>query len=141
VRAELSRNLSHHEGRFETVTLADSNLPAIVRTAWCARRTTPRRSGSPTTSPGRGGRRGRRRACSSAARATRRTSRQVYPFSPALIEALVALSDCLQRERTAIRILMELLVHHLPDLETGGWCPSATPSTRSPRARTPSTTR
>jgi hypothetical protein len=40
-------------------------------------------------------------------------------FSPALVEALVALSDCLQRERTAIRILMELLVTHLPDLETG----------------------
>ena len=38
---------------------------------------------------------------------------------PALVEALVALSDCLQRERTAIRILMELLVNHLPDLETG----------------------
>ena len=30
VRNELSRNLSHHDGRFETVTLADSNLPAIV---------------------------------------------------------------------------------------------------------------
>ena len=30
VRTELSRNLSHHDGRFETVTLADSNLPAIV---------------------------------------------------------------------------------------------------------------
>jgi hypothetical protein len=45
--------------------------------------------------------------------------KKVYPFSPALVEALVALSDCLQRERTAIRILMELLVNHLPDLELG----------------------
>jgi hypothetical protein len=35
------------------------------------------------------------------------------------VEALVALSDCLQRERTAIRILMELLVEHLPELELG----------------------
>jgi len=45
--------------------------------------------------------------------------RKVYPFSPALVEVLVALSDCLQRERTAIRILMELLVEHLPQLELG----------------------
>ena len=30
IRAQLTRNLSHHEGRFERVVLADSNLPAIV---------------------------------------------------------------------------------------------------------------
>jgi len=35
---------------------------------------------------------------------------QVYPFSPALIDALVALSSLLQRERTALKILGELLV-------------------------------
>src|SRR5262249_29840109 len=45
--------------------------------------------------------------------------RQVYPFSPALIEALVALSSFLQRERTALKVLVELLVEHLADFEIG----------------------
>lgn len=119
VRNELTRNLSHHDGRFETVTLADSNLPAIV-----AHRVVRPRDGSAA-----------QRLADDFAKTWRAAGqaqsvligsegdeadfKKVYPFSPALIEALVALSDCLQRERTAIRILMELLVNHLPDLETG----------------------
>lgn len=36
--------------------------------------------------------------------------RRLYPFSPALVATLVALSQALQRERTALRVLTELLV-------------------------------
>jgi hypothetical protein len=36
--------------------------------------------------------------------------RRLYPFSPALVETLVGVSSVLQRERTAIRIMLELLV-------------------------------
>jgi hypothetical protein len=119
IRAQLTRNLSHHEGRFESVALADSNLPAIV-----AHRVVRPRDES-----------ARQRINDDFARIWKAAGqaagvligsegdeaafRQVYPFSPVLVEALVALSGCLQRERTAIRILMELLVHHLPDLELG----------------------
>lgn len=39
--------------------------------------------------------------------------RKLYPFSPALVEALVALSNTLQRNRTALRLLTEMLVEHL----------------------------
>jgi hypothetical protein len=49
--------------------------------------------------------------------------RQVYPFSPALVEALVALSHYLQRERTALKVLMELLVGHLEDFQLGQLVP------------------
>ena len=45
--------------------------------------------------------------------------RRVYPFSPALIETLVALSSSLQRQRTAIKLLTEMLVEHIEDLELG----------------------
>jgi hypothetical protein len=45
--------------------------------------------------------------------------RQLYPFSPALVDALVALSNTLQRSRTAIRLLNELLVDHIEDLQVG----------------------
>ena len=37
--------------------------------------------------------------------------RRLYPFSPALVAALVALSQALQRERTALRVMTELLVN------------------------------
>jgi hypothetical protein len=40
----------------------------------------------------------------------------VYPFSPALVDALVALSSLLQRERTALKILGELLVQGRDEL-------------------------
>ncbi len=45
--------------------------------------------------------------------------RRVYPFSPALIEVMVALSATLQRDRTALRELTRLLVEYLPDFELG----------------------
>ena len=119
IRAQLSRNLSHHEGRFDRVALADSNLPAIVR----HRVVRPKDEASRQkleddfAKTWRGA--GQAAGVLVGSEGDEAAFRQVYPFSPALIEALVALSDCLQRERTAIRILMELLVHHLPDLELG----------------------
>jgi|GEM_PF-1338039 len=45
--------------------------------------------------------------------------RRVYPFSPALVEVMVALSATLQRDRTALRELTHLLVRYLPDFELG----------------------
>ena len=49
--------------------------------------------------------------------------RKVYPFSPALIDTLVAVSSLLQRNRTAIRILMELLVEQQETLSVGQLIP------------------
>jgi hypothetical protein len=118
-RAALEDSLAHHQGRFEEVVLADSNLPAIV----AHRVVRPRDDDARATL-----REGFERAWkgAGAARATligsvgsEQAFAQVFPFSPALVEALVALSDCLQRERTAIRILMELIVDHLPELTLG----------------------
>ena len=45
--------------------------------------------------------------------------RRVYPFSPALIETLVALSNALQKDRTALKVMVELLVRHLDDFQLG----------------------
>ena len=45
--------------------------------------------------------------------------RRLYPFSPSLVETLVALSSSLQRQRTSIKLLTELLVEHIEDLELG----------------------
>lgn len=119
VRTELSRNLSHHDGRFETVTLADSNLPAIVahRVVRPKDASAAQRLADDFAKTWRAA--GQAQSILIGSEGDEADFKKVYPFSPALVEALVALSDCLQRERTAIRILMELLVNHLPDLQTG----------------------
>jgi hypothetical protein len=44
---------------------------------------------------------------------------KLYPFSPALVDCLVALSNSLQRQRTAIKLLMEILVEHTSTLAVG----------------------
>lgn len=49
--------------------------------------------------------------------------RKVYPFSPALIDTLVAVSSMLQRNRTAILILMELLISQRDHLSLGTLIP------------------
>jgi hypothetical protein len=119
LRAETQRNMSHHEGRFEVVELADSNLPAIVahRVVRPKDESAAQRLADDFAKTWRAA--GQAQSVLIGSEGDEADFKKVYPFSPALIEALVALSECLQRERTAIRILMELLVNHLPDLETG----------------------
>ena len=43
--------------------------------------------------------------------------RSLYPFSPALVATLVALSQALQRERTALKVMTELLVDRRETLQ------------------------
>jgi hypothetical protein len=49
--------------------------------------------------------------------------RQLYPFSPVLVQALVALSSLLQRERTALKLLVQLLVNQRSSLAVGDLMP------------------
>jgi hypothetical protein len=49
--------------------------------------------------------------------------KDVYPFHPALIEMLVDVTSLMQRERSALRLLYELLVVHHPDLPLGEFLP------------------
>jgi hypothetical protein len=114
----LNHSLKHWEGRYDTVRLEDRNLPAIVE-----RRILKTRDEAA------------RRVLDDAFEKLRRTSgnawntllaaedqsafRLLYPFSPALVDVLVALSSSLQRQRTAIKLLMEMLVEHINDLTIG----------------------
>jgi hypothetical protein len=49
--------------------------------------------------------------------------RDVYPFHPALIETLIDITALMQRERSALRLLYELLVIHYPALPLGQFLP------------------
>lgn len=53
----------------------------------------------------------------------KRMFEQVYPFSPALVQALVALSSLLQRERTALKLMLQLLVQNKDRLLVGDIIP------------------
>lgn len=53
----------------------------------------------------------------------KRMFEQVYPFSPALVQVLVALSSLLQRERTALKLMLQLLVQNKDRLRVGDVIP------------------
>jgi hypothetical protein len=53
----------------------------------------------------------------------KRMFEQVYPFSPALVQVLVALSGLLQRERTALKLMLQLLVQNKERLKLGDVIP------------------
>ncbi len=119
-RLSFSQSLDWQQGRFGTITLEDRNLPAIVQ----KRILTPKDDGAKSQLD---------QAFAQAHKQLKQSEkdilitqdfdleafRKVYPFSPALIEALVAVSGVLQRERTALRVLMQLLVHQRNTLELG----------------------
>ncbi len=48
---------------------------------------------------------------------------RIYPFSPALVQALVVLSNELQRERTALNIMQRILIEQRNQLELGDVVP------------------
>ena len=115
--------LKHWEGRFHKITLEDRNLPAIAerRVLKChndaARleldaafaQTAKIRDAVMTTLLTSDG--------------DREMFRKVYPFSPALVQTLIAVSSVLQRERTALKVMMQLLVDQRDVLTVGDLVP------------------
>lgn len=49
--------------------------------------------------------------------------RTVYPFSPTLVRALIDVAEALQRERTALKVMLQLLVDRRDDLRLGDVIP------------------
>lgn len=120
----LRDSLSWWEGRFNTIKLEDRNLPTVVEKRVVRAKDEPAKKRLDQAFES------MRRGLGPQAWATllgdlgdEKGFRQVYPFSPALIEGLVALSHYLQRERTALKVLVELLVEHLEDFEMGRLVP------------------
>jgi hypothetical protein len=112
-------SLKWSEGRFDTVLLEDRNLPAIAE----KRVLRPKDEASKKVLDEAFV--AMRRKLGDAAwqlllgELDEREFRRLYPFSPVLMDAIVAISNFLQRERTAIRLLTELLVEHVEDLALG----------------------
>lgn len=116
-QAALDRAFKHQEGRFTTITLGDDNLPfvankrllqprdaaagAVLTDAFARIDRTPRvwdvlldGVNTDATHPG----------------ADEAAFRLTYPFSPALVSTLRALASVMQRERTALKVMQQMLV-------------------------------
>lgn len=122
VQAQFSDVLRHWEARFHRITLEDRNLPAIaerrvLRPKDDAARLVLHAAFADMTL--------RKDVLETllTTSADRDMFQKVYPFSPALVQTLIAVSAALQRERTALKLMMQLLVDRREDLELGQLIP------------------
>lgn len=123
VQAQFSDVLRHWEARFHRITLEDRNLPSIaekrvLRPINEAARLTLQAAFEDILKV--------RKDVMETLLTTssdRDMFRKVYPFSPALVQTLIAVSAALQRERTALKLMMQLLVDRRADLELGQLIP------------------
>ncbi|MCE2484106.1 MAG: hypothetical protein J4F42_01230 [Desulfurellaceae bacterium] len=122
-RLNFSDALGHWEGRFHRITLEDRNLPAIAekRILKCKTAAARQELGASFEQT---------KKIREAVMNTLLTSegdramfRKVYPFSPALVQTLIAVSSVLQRERTALKVMMQLLVEQRETLQLGDIIP------------------
>jgi len=115
--------LKHWEARFHTITLEDRNLPAIAE----KRVLRPRSDAARQQLDEAFGETARAREevmnVLLTTTSDREMFRKVYPFSPALVQVLVAVSSALQRERTALKIMLQLLVSQRDRLKLGDVVP------------------
>lgn len=111
--------LGHWEERFHKIVLEDRNLPVIAEKRVLKPRSDEARARIDRAFEETKTIRNEVMEVLLTRDADRKMFRQVYPFSPAFIQALVAISSVLQRERTALRILMEMLIGRRETLKLG----------------------
>jgi hypothetical protein len=123
VQVQFGDVLKHWEARFHRITLEDRNLPAIaekrvLRPIDEASRQTLQATFDDVVKM-------RKEVLETLLTTTadRDMFRKVYPFSPALVQTLIAVSAALQRERTALKLMLQLLVDRRDDLELGQLIP------------------
>ncbi|MGF6755245.1 phage resistance protein [Paraburkholderia sp. GAS42] len=123
VQVQFGDVLKHWEARFHRITLEDRNLPAIaekrvLRPVDEAARQTLQSTFDDVLKI-------RKDVLDTLLTTTadREMFRKVYPFSPALVQTLIAVSAALQRERTALKLMLQLLVDRRADLELGQLIP------------------
>ncbi len=115
--------LSHWEGRFHTITLEDRNLPVIAQKRVLQPKNDACRAELEEAFEKTAQVRQEILEILLTREADRAMFKLVYPFSPALIQALVAVSSALQRERTALKIMLQLLVNRRDTLRLGDVIP------------------
>ncbi len=115
--------LNWWQARFDTITLEDRNLPAIVQRRLLRPVSDAAKAELKEAFEKTAGVRAEVLSTLLTREGDRAMFEQVYPFSPALIQTLIAVSSLLQRERTALKLLVQLLVDQRDTLEVGDLVP------------------
>jgi hypothetical protein len=115
--------LKHWEGRFHKITLEDRNLPAIAERRVLKCRSDAARQELDAAFEQTAKIRDAVMTTLLTGEGDREMFRKVYPFSPALVQTLIAVSSVLQRERTALKVMMQLLVDGRDVLTVGDLVP------------------
>lgn len=112
--------------RFDMVSLEDRNLPAIIKERVLKPKPGGRKvldAAFATIESAKATDRDVLLDANGATGATWQDFRDVYPLSPALLNVLVALSGALQRERTGLKLLQEMLRRRRDDMKVGELIP------------------
>src|SRR5262245_15203141 len=117
--SKIHEHIDHHAKRFEVTRLQDVELRHIVK----GRVLRPKDGSAIQRAVGNLSDRVQKVLPALLAGADLDYLRDVYPFHPALIEMLVDVTSLMQRERSALRLLYELLVLHHPELPLGEFLP------------------
>ena len=115
--------LNWWEARFDRITLEDRNLPAIVERRVLRPKDAAARAELEAAFERTARVRDEVLAILLTRDGDRAMFRQVYPFTPALVQALIAVSSLLQRERTALKLMLQLLVEQAGRLQLGDVIP------------------
>lgn len=117
--------LAHNDKRFHPITLQDTNLPAIAerRVLKCNSPSAKTELAASFDSFVTDNKNKKAIEALLTRDYTEEMFKQVYPFSPALIKTLIAISGLLQRERTALKVMMQLLVEQRDELQVGDLIP------------------
>lgn len=122
-RLNFGEILQWWEGRFDVIELKDTNLRAIVEERLLEPKNEEAAEVLDQAFDELASDAGSALDTLMTSEADREAFRRVYPFSPAMIETLVAVSSFLQRERTALRLLLQLLVEKRDKLKVGDLVP------------------
>ena len=115
--------LNWWEARFDQITLEDRNLPAIVQRRVLLPKDAAARAKLDAAFERTAKIREEVLSTLLTRDGDRAMFRQVYPFTPALVQTLIAVSSLLQRERTALKLMLQLLVDQGHRLELGDVIP------------------
>jgi len=118
-KLSFSDSLDWQGGRFDTITLEDRNLPAIAGKRVLKCRSSAARAELDAAFEQTARMKDNVMSILLTQEGDRQMFRTVYPFSPALVQTLIAVSSVLQRERTALKVMMQLLVDHRDTLQLG----------------------
>lgn len=115
-------NLKFQSGRFSDIKLNDSNLPLVAHER-LLKPSGPDGAAALTQAFGSLSLTDDQRDALRGATGTDDDFRLTYPFSPSFLTVVVDVAGALQRTRTGLRVLLQLLVDHRDDLQVGQLVP------------------